>query len=75
MELEREEIDNRCGKCDYTFSFNNEFVYCEKYVHPEAMWTRKGGCPIRTHGRVEKTESGKVLNALKKSKRQAQGRL
>ena len=74
MELKREAIDAKCRGCTNTLNWNG-FYYCKTYQHPEAMWTRLGGCPLRIHNKATKVEDGKVLNALKASKRRAQGRL
>lgn len=47
---------------------------CSIYNLPRAVWTRLGGCPMRTHNKTVGVEEKKSSDPLKNSKRKARGK-
>ena len=63
------EIVDECSGCNHVCE-----GYCEAYHSPDAKW-RLGKCNFATHIKPEQTPKQKAMNALKRSKRKAAGRI
>ncbi|MCZ7403700.1 MAG: PxxKW family cysteine-rich protein [Candidatus Methanoperedens sp.] len=56
-----------CAHVDATY-------YCDAYLFPEFKWLSGRTCPLATHPKKEEKKTGKQIDPLKASKRQARGK-
>jgi hypothetical protein len=73
---------DKCTGCNHTKLLSkseeegeatiNSYV-CIKYANPGGVWTRLGGCPMRTHNKTVAVEEKRYVDPLKASKQKARG--
>ena len=63
-----------CAGCKRVVVGDDGLPYCKSYLFPDTRW-RLCNCNFATHIPQEISENQKSMNALKRSRRRAQGKL